>query len=160
MRPVSDSAHPLVGLAAAAQEESNDCLSFYIYAHIPLQCHHISEEIHRLGMERHLITLLQPSVLCDLEFVNHTVSHTSARTTSPHKALPRIPLSPPHPKEQLKSFCSLIMCAFNNNNKNQETIPRYKTPGEWNFISWEGLWKHNAATNSHVYFPLPHGYVV
>lgn len=124
VRPVSASAHPLVGLAAAAQEESNDCLSFYIYAHIPLQCHPISKAIHRLGRELHLITLLQPSFLCDLEFVNHTVSHTSARTTSPHQALPRRPLSPPHQKEQLKSFCSLIICALNNNsNKNQETIP-------------------------------------
>lgn len=62
----------------------------------------------------HLITLLEPGFLRDLEFVNHTISNTKAKTTSLHQALSRRPLSHSYQKEPLKSFCSLTSCTSNH----------------------------------------------
>lgn len=49
-------------------------------------CHISARQYIVLGWGLHLITVLGPASLCDLEFVNHTVSRTKARTTSSHQA--------------------------------------------------------------------------
>lgn len=136
-------------------------LSLLLYIHIfPLQYDRISARQYIvLSRELHLITWLGPGSLCDLEFVNHTVSHTKARTTSSHQALSRRPLSHSYQKEQLKSFRTVTLCPSSTISGNQYwgLAARPETQNSWwvSFYFMRGLWnKTQKLASLKLYFPL------
>lgn len=59
-----------------------------------------------------LIASLVSGPLCELNFVNHTVSPTTAKTTSLHQGLSRWPLSHRYQEEQFKSSPTLTFSTW------------------------------------------------